>query len=264
MWLLFALICVANGDMLLNAILLIDSVQFQASAFQQFLMTFFNLPATSCTLNSIQSETITGAEARKLYFPNHTEIKLFQLIHVTRIQAAIRPSSIEAISNATYYMTQYLPSACEHAIAPMMIISAETETALNLLDQIPPVLAPVVIGVWIFTMAICGVCWVCVFCCGKRKTSPPPPPPPIAEVQPPPAGRQVITQSTRPTAPPAQNRQVIPSAQPIEGIVSNNQLLHSQMKLPMKFTDADRLGRCGTQNCFGGPAAVRLDSWPVG
>ena len=252
-------------DVILNALFLIDSVKFNPSIFENILSSSFG----SATLLSIQSETPTGAEVRNLYFPDHTEIRLFQLVHVTRVQAAIASSNE---TNTTYYISRYLPSYCHDTIAPMVIISADGTIGFDLLAQIPPLVAPVAIGVWITTMITCGICWICVYCCKSKKTSqqivtvkqsdpiedqlnqpePLPEPPPldttpqetVEEELPPQPSAPLISTTSQPAM-----SMMYPQNFPL-------------MRLPPGFEFVSQYDRYEGPTLPGGPAAVRLESWP--
>jgi hypothetical protein len=238
-------------DVVLNALFLIDSVKFNPSVFEKLLSSLFG----SATLLSIQSETPTGAEVRNLYFPSHTEIRLFQLVHVTRVQAAIASSNE---TNTTNYMSRYLPAYCEDAIAPMVIISADGTTGFDLLAQIPPLVAPVAIGVWITTMVTCGICWICVCCCRNKK-----PPQPIVTVKPlDPVEEELI--EPEPLPPEPETVDPTPTAPPLPQPAMS--MMYPQnfplMRLPPGFEFVSQYDQYERQTLPGGPAAVRLESWP--
>ena len=135
-------------DLLLSTVFLINSVKFNPAQYERILSQSFG-PAT---LLSVQSETPTGAEVRNLYFPDHTEVRLFQLVHITRVQAAIVTANE---TNTTYHLSRRLSEFCRDAIAPVVIVSSGGgggSTAFDFLSQIPPLVAPVAIGVWLSTV----------------------------------------------------------------------------------------------------------------
>ena len=150
--------------LLLDAVFLVNSVHFNASLYDQVLSD-----VCVCTpmLLSIQSETPTGAEVRKLYFPQHTEIRLFHLVHITRVQAVVTTDGRN--------LTAALQERCLNAgVPPMTVVRLSAQTDDQNLDlraliaRIPPVVAPVAIGVWLLTMLVCGTCWLYVCCCRRK------------------------------------------------------------------------------------------------
>jgi len=291
-------------DLLLNTVFLINSVKFNPAQYEQILSRSFG-PAT---LLSVQSETPTGAEVRNLYFPDHTEVRLFQLVHITRVQAAIVTANE---TNTTYHLTRRLSEFCRDTIAPVVIVSsgAGGSAGFDLLSQIPPLVAPVAIGVWITTVAACGVCWACICCCktGRSKPPPaietavelptpvdgipetkPPEPPPAPPAEPPtvktqspimqPAAKtnvknqppQPPTVKTQPPIETPTNKPPPPpttsgSAATIDltpGIILNHKHCLSLMRLPPGLESADQYDLYEAPTRPGGPAAVRLESWP--
>ena len=309
-------------DLLLNTVFLINSVKFNPAQYEQILSQSFG-PAT---LLSVQSETPTGAEVRNLYFPDHTEVRLFQLVHITRVQAAIVTANE---TNTTYHLSRRLSEFCRDTIAPVVIVSSGGgSVGFDLLSQIPPLVAPVAIGVWITTVAACGVCWACICCCKTGKSKPPPPaietavelptpvegipettppePPPAPDVaqrtttvktqlpimQPPVKNKQPTVQPSVKNQPPSVQPNVnnqppvvqpaVKPQTPIEnpatrptttsgpsetidltpGIILNHKHCLPLMRLPPGLESADQYDLYEAPTRPGGPAAVRLESWP--
>ena len=312
-------------DLLLSTVFLINSVKFNPAQYERILSQSFG-PAT---LLSVQSETPTGAEVRNLYFPDHTEVRLFQLVHITRVQAAIVTANE---TNTTYHLSRRLSEFCRDAIAPVVIVSSGGgggSTAFDFLSQIPPLVAPVAIGVWLSTVVACGICWVCICCCRRgsvkskqtpeietavelptpedalpetTQPEPPPPakpssrtvappiqqttkpPPPISQPSPPSAKpQQPISQPPPPVKPQKPISQLPPPAKPTEkipasastatsgpaetidltpGIILNHRHCLPLMRLPPGLESADQYDLYEAPTHPGGPAAVRLESWP--
>jgi hypothetical protein len=240
-WLWWLQCC--HGDVVLNCVFLMDMNTFtskgasRASELEQILETSFSKPG-GVTLQSIQSDSMTGAEVKQLYFPQNTDIRLFSIVHLTRITVALQTDND---ANTTKYVSAHLPSLCAH-IAPVAIdsVGAPMQSVYNFFQQFPPALGFVMICLWLITMASCGVCWLCVlYHCGRKKKK--------KEVIPPPA--------PDPPAPPIQHLiEAMPSAPPL-----------FLVRLPEGLESEDQYDPYAalTTTTYGGPAAVRLESWPA-
>ena len=241
-------------DVVLHCVFLMDMATFtsqgasRAYEFERILEAAFSVPG-GVTLQSIHSDSMTGAEVRQLYFPHHTDIRLFSVVHLTRVAVALRTNND---ANTTKYVSAYLPSLCAR-IAPVALDSVgdPIRSLFSFLQDFPPALGFVVICLWAITMVSCGVCWLCVLChcCRKKKKAPPPPEEEIAQKEDPPLIDQTYNQpSTLIESPPS------PTAPPL-----------FLMRLPegLGCEDLyDPYAALMTTN-YGGPAAVRLESWPA-
>ena len=247
-------------DVVLHCVFLMDMSTFtsqgasRASDFERILEAAFSVPG-GVTLQSIQSDSMTGAEVKQLYFPQNTDIRLFSVVHLTRVTVALRTDND---ANTTKYVSAYLPSMCAR-IAPVAIdtIGAPMESVFSILQQFPPALGFVVICLWVITMVSCGVCWLCVLChcCRKKKKESPTQP-------------QEETNSNNNTPPPtAPTQQPTP---PIDHSVTESLPTPSApplflMRLPEGLESEDQYDPYAAlmTTSYGGPAAVRLESWPA-
>ena len=260
--LLLSILCITHPitcDITVNAVFLTDLSSFPISDYETILTTYFT---TEVSILSTLSETITGAEARQLYFPGHTEIPLFKVVHIAHIVTSIHSDNNANTSAAIF---NNLPALCQPKLGLMAIDSTSSDSAFDFIQQFPPLLGPVMIGVWTLTLASCGTCWLCAYCCCKKKQTKPPttarPPPtvPIPTAPPPPIVPQTLTESYQPTAPIFQ-----PTVQPT--VQQKNPGIQALLRLPIELTEeqcADLYDPYVTQTHYGGPAAVRLASWPA-
>ena len=151
--------CAACDVVVVNAIFLVASDAFATTPYRDILQAHFG-PAT---IDSVQPDTITGAEVRSTYFPNRTDIYQFQLLHITRVRASI------TTANTTAQIQKLLPAMCA-GIGPVAIVSESPTSASSLLDAalalFPPIIAPIALGGWLLTILLCGACWL-VFLCTK-------------------------------------------------------------------------------------------------
>jgi hypothetical protein len=136
-----------------DAVFLVPSDAFPVSVYRGILATF-----GEPTIVSVVPDTMTGAEARRLYFPDRDDIFRFQLLHVTRVRASV------AAANSTD-MAAALPPLCRRALGSMAVVAAAPAPARDLLDLIPPVVAPIAVGAWLLPVAACGACGGAAWCC---------------------------------------------------------------------------------------------------
>ena len=267
------------GALLLDAVFLIDSVHFNASLYNQ---TLSDACVCAPTLLSIQSDTPTGAEVRQQYFPDHTEIRLFQLVHITRVQATVAATTGPPDDGSR--LVAAVKARCLASALPPMVVTARAasepqgagEGLQALLASLPPAVAPVAVGLWLLTLLVCGA-YVC--CCrrapaargnhGAKAMVPDLPSPPIAH-------RQPATPATAPATAallPSKPIDLLPSAaNKTPPFLSTSApsapslhllLMSPRMRLPPGLeTAADRRDPCEAPTCLRGPAAVRLASWP--
>jgi hypothetical protein len=231
-----------HSDVTLHTVFLINLNAFPTNTYEAMLSSHFTTNNAPVSLLYTRADTITGAEARQRYFPGHTEIPLFQVVHLTRVGVSV-PSNNDA--NTTDYLTRYLPSLCQTAnLGPAAIVASDPINGPDLLQQLPPLLAPALAAILVLSLLSCGACWLCVYCC-KRKPAvlathgQLPGQPAVAVSQPIPPQATMLP---RPTAPP----------------------IHL-MRLPssMEAQCADLYDPYESRTHYAGPAAVRLASWPV-
>ena len=162
LWLLLP--CAACDVVVVSVIFLIASDAFATTPYRDLLQAHFG----PTTVDSVQPDTLTGAEVRSTYFPNRTDIYQFQLLHVTRVRASI------TTANTTAQIQNLLPALCA-GIGPVAIepeARASTGSTLDaVLALLPPIVAPIALGGWLLTILLCGACWL-VFLCSKPAVIP--------------------------------------------------------------------------------------------
>lgn len=167
---LLLLLKFAGSDLILNSVVLKDPAFFSVTQFETVLSAF----SDSATVLSIQSDLLTGSVARRSYFPNNTDIHLFQLVHITRVQALVRTKN-DTYTAARLYRS--LGPACLNAGIGSVAIDSNTvadssNAVMDWIASLPPLTIVVVIGGWILTASSCGVCWLVYCCCCRSKPSP--------------------------------------------------------------------------------------------
>ena len=221
------------ADFALDAVfLLADPATFNSAAYTGVLNELMHGQGTA-TVSSVQPDIITGGQARGLYFPNVTSVYLFQLVHITRVQASVATA---ADAQMTALLTSSLPSACLSAgVGIMGIDPAPSAPAVNWLLNLPPLVAPIAVGVWLLTVVSCAVCWL-VFCACRKKKK-------------------------RPVAPPF----VAPAPSAPEAPMTMSSEMEAIMRQPFeRVRCAGQSDPYETPQTWSGPAAVRLASWPGG
>ena len=162
LWFLLFLPCV-TCDVVIKTIFLVAYDAFAITPYRDILQTHFG----PTTIDSVQPDTITGAQVRSSYFPNRTDIYQFQLLHITRVQASI------VTTNTSAWIQQLLPDLCT-GIGPVAIVvdpPASNNLIDTLLSLIPPIVAPIALGGWLLTIVLCGACWL-VFLCHRQPVIP--------------------------------------------------------------------------------------------
>jgi hypothetical protein len=251
-WLLFILTQPEeiHADVTLNCVFLLEMNAFTtrglSTRFEAILTSAFSTPGGT-TLQSIQSVSLTGVEVKQLYFPQNKDIRLFTVVHLTRVVAAIRTDND---ANTTKYISQFLSPLCAD-LAPVAIdhVGQPSQSAFDFIQQSPPSLGFVMALLWIATMVSCGVCWGFLIChCCKRikpgvklPANDPTPPDPTPSAPP-------LNIPKRPFTEPL----IQPSAPPL-----------FLLRLPLGLESLDRSDPYAAPPSRGGPAAVRLASWPA-
>lgn len=283
-WFILFLCHPCRADVVLNCVFLMDMNTFTSkglsSRLESILTSSFSRP-NGITLQSIQSVSLTGAEVKQLYFPQNTDIRLFSIVHLTRVTASIRTDND---ANTTKYVSNFLAPLCAD-LAPVAVdrIGQPSQSGFDFAQQFPPVLGFVMVCVWAVTVLSCGVCWVCVLChCCKRKPKKTPP-----EHEKKPQDEKTTAADQNASKDKGSNNNSAPadptpSAPPFDLLVPpSKRFARSQsfresltppsapplflMRLPSGFESADRSDPCAAPAppSRGGPAAVRLASWPV-
>ena len=269
----------AIADFTLKTIILMDSAAFSVNKYSSILTQHF---VSSASVTSVQGDSMTGAVARKDYFPNRTDIPIFQVLHITRVQATLRTDSNEATMNS---IIQLLPNYCADVFGPTAIdFSPNSDDGLSSFVSISPLVLPIIIAAYALTLCSCCVCWFVECCCfrAKQRTQPQPPKPTttiIAPTAPPlPSSDANYLPPPPPLAkddsrrrPPAYNPHRGGDLQPNkshrgDNFQPNNGLL-AMMRLPMELQGetpfANQFDPYEESTPYLGPASVRLASWPV-
>jgi len=256
---LLLLLHTVHANVSLTCVFLLEMSAFTARGLSARFEALLTSNFGPSTLQSIQSVSLTGAEVRQLYFPQNTDIRLFSVVHLTRVVASLQTNDD---TNTTKYVAQFLAPLCAD-LAPVAIdrVGQPSLSPFDaFLQMFPPTLGFVMALLWVVTMATCGVCWGCwcFSCCkkGGKKATPPPKPKP----SPPP---------TEPTTP-------APSAPPMELLQPTPTTLRRQLadpfsappqpfflRLPEELQSGDRADPYAAPPSRAGPAAVRLASWHV-
>ena len=287
-WLLFILTQPEeiHADVTLNCVFLLDMNAFTArglsTRYEAILTSAFSTPGGT-TLQSIQSVSLTGVEVKQLYFPHNTDIRLFTVVHLTRVVASIRTDND---ANTTKYISQFLAPLCAD-LAPVAIdrVGQPSSSAFDdFVQKFPPVLGFVMVVLWGSTIVSCGVCWGCLFChCCKRKkekpgetkpgdtknasqadVSKPDPKESIANTaknNPPDPAPLII--SNKPQKKPRKPDFGIEKQKFMEQLTQPSAPPLFLMRLPLGLECADRSDPYAAPPSRGGPAAVRLASWPA-
>ena len=247
-----------NAEFTLNVIFLIaDPTTFSSLGYQNILNTLLVKPG-SASVTSVQPDILTGLEARRDYFPNITSLYAFQLVHVTRVQADI--SSADDAQTLSNFQTSLASSCLQAGLGIMAIDSTTSPTSPVWLLSLPPLVAPIVLGVWILTMISCSVCWLVYFLCAKKQSVIVSDDGTMTAV---PAALPVGLPDYAPSAPPLLDPSIMqhaPSAPPLPDSMA------SFMRMPFELArSANQFDPYARPTQFSrGPAAVRLASWPSG
>jgi hypothetical protein len=222
----------------------------RGSEFKAILESAFSKPG-GVTLQSIHSNSMTGVEAKQLYFPQNKDIRLFSVVHLTRVVVRIRTDDD---ANTAKLVSASLASLCAN-IAPVAIdtVGPPAQSAFDFIQQIPPLVGFVLLCVLVVATISCGVCWLCVLChCCRRKKE---------------QHREVAKDTdNQPTAQPEpgpskpievqpQTKEFPPPSAPSLALL--------RLRLPLELESADRYDLYAEPTNHAGPAAVRLASWPV-
>jgi hypothetical protein len=170
--------CPVYCDIAVDIVFLIDPSVFPIVVYESILQQVSNLKIASASV--LKLDTIVGAEARLLYFPNSTSILRFQLVHVTRIHSQLSVVSGDSSAAAMAKLRAFLVDVVLARIGVCGIDGIfDTDVgASNIIvaddgqwySGMPLLLAPVALIGWMLTLLLCAICWVCV--CYSNKTVP--------------------------------------------------------------------------------------------
>ena len=177
LYLLFSVISYpVSCNVVVDAVFLLDpAVAFPFGFYESILQQI-----SGCTIASpstLKLDTIVGAEARSLYFPNNTTILRFQLVHITRIHSQL---STAGVSASVPVMVKLRTSLADSVWSRIGVCGIEgiydpdvdpiSSSADNGQWYSNIVLLVILIG-WILTLLLCGICWLCVCCSNKTVPS---------------------------------------------------------------------------------------------
>ena len=241
----------AGSDLVLNAVVLKDPAFFSVTQFETVLSAF----SDSATVLSIQSDLLTGSVARRSYFPNNTDIHLFQLVHITRVQALIRTKN-DTYTTARLYRS-FGPACLDAGIGSVAIdsnaVADSSNAVMDWIASLPPLTMIVVIGGWILTASSCGVCWLVYCCCCRSK----------------PVVRVPLVQPAPSAPPPPQDLDSQFVEPPSSNTALTFKLSHPRipMRLPVEMIQpqfSSQYGPYAAQTSSEGPSATHSASWRSG
>ena len=131
-------------DVSISTIFLVNQDAFSRSTYEGILSQFGDTSA----IQSVEGFVITGAEAKKNYFPK-SNLLAFQLVHLTRVRATIVTKDD---SNTSAYLNQFLEPNCLRRIGPMAFDLPPAQTPFDLLQQIPPSISIATTALWLLTV----------------------------------------------------------------------------------------------------------------
>ncbi len=161
-------------SVIFSTLLLMDSSSFSAKAFSSLVLTLTN--ATSLTLHSVESDTITGVQGKRLFAENAKGFYNFQLLHVTRVRSSVE---VEDEKTASAIIRFSLPhEALIRGLGTTGIESVEIGEAAaadvhvwltTTYLELPPFVAQYLLVGWALTVLGFVACVVCYCCCCRRK-----------------------------------------------------------------------------------------------
>ena len=153
-------------SVLFTTILLRDSETFSTKAFSSLVLGITN--ATSLTLHSVESDTITGVEGRRL-FADRSGFYSFQLLHVTRVLASVEAEDEKTVAAIIHYSLPH-----EGLLRGLGIMGMESVTIgeasagswfTTTYVELPPFVAQYLILGWALTVLGFASCVLCYCCC---------------------------------------------------------------------------------------------------
>lgn len=164
-----------HASVLFSTLFLMDSSAFSAKTFSSLVFNLTN--ATSLTLQSVESDTITGVQGKRIFAEgNPRPFYDFQILHVTRVRSSIE---VEDEMTASAIIRFSLPhqaflrglgvagidGSVEIGEAGTRWQQLFTATYLDL----PPFVAQYLILGWVLTVMGFVSCVVCYCCCCTRR-----------------------------------------------------------------------------------------------
>ena len=163
----------SHASVIFSTILLMDSSSFSAKAFSSLVLTLTN--ATSITLHSVESDTITGVQGKSLFFfaPSSSLFYNFQLLHVTRARSSIEvedEKTASAIIRLSLPHEALIRKSLTVGIESVEIGEADVVTTwlTTTYLELPPFAAQYLVVGWALTVLGFLACVVCYCCCCKK------------------------------------------------------------------------------------------------
>jgi hypothetical protein len=157
-------------SVLFTTILLRDSETFSVKAFSSLVLDITN--ATSLTLHSVEPDTITGVDGRRL-FADSSSFYSFQLLHVTRVLASVEvedEKTVAAIILHSLPLKGQLRGLGIMGMESVTIGEADTQNWFTTTYvELPPFVAQYLILGWSLTVLFFASCVLCYCCRGDQK-----------------------------------------------------------------------------------------------
>lgn len=160
----------SNASVIFNILLLTDPSNFSDKNFSSLILSLTN--ATSLTLHSVESDTITGVQGKRLFAEKRNEFYNFQLLHVTRVRSSIE---VRDESTAAVIIRQGLPHAAlvRGGLGVLGIESVEIGEAefgwqqllMTTYLEFPSFVAQYLFVGWALTVLGFTSCIACYCCC---------------------------------------------------------------------------------------------------
>ncbi len=171
--LLICLLNPCNSSVIFSSVLLMDASGFSAKTFSSLVLKITN--ATSLTLHSVEPDTITGVQGKRL-FANPSGFYSFQLLHITRVLSSVETYDEKTVSAIIRHSLPH-----EALLRGMGVMGIES-MSFGLADanqwltttylELPSFVAQYLILGWVFTIIAFFSCVVCYCCCCVGRTIP--------------------------------------------------------------------------------------------
>jgi hypothetical protein len=154
---------------LFTTILLRDSETFSVKAFSSLVLDITN--ATSLTLHSVEPDTITGVDGRRL-FADSSSFYSFQLLHVTRVLASVEAEDEKTVAAIILHSLPLKGKLRGLGIMGMESVTIGEASTQNWFTttyvELPPFVAQYLILGWALTVLFFASCVLC-YCCAQQK-----------------------------------------------------------------------------------------------
>lgn len=162
--LLFLPLC--HASVVFTSVFLLDSSKFPVNEFSSLVVNLTN--ATSLTMQSIEPDTITGVEGRRL-FVNNSAFYSFQLLHVTRIRALVQVADDQTASAVIRYSLPHEVALRGMGTMGLDGVEIGTDSVHRWFTttylELPDFVAQYLILGWAVTVLGFAACVMCYCCC---------------------------------------------------------------------------------------------------